>query len=189
MPLLGQYFLPSTRLVKESVKLLGEESRQLLTNLATEISMRLLNFRNSAQADLLQIDELVLIPDRLTRQKYSSLTNAIGRVIKIVNRTLYIQLLDHTVINRNNQHVISTEFQNSNNSFDLLELPLFGFVNCQPLQQFNSEFKYNLPKIADSNNRLVGHVDILVEDDSNDIEHLQPDKSDTTLVPMLQAGM
>ena len=70
----------------------------------------------------------------------------------------------------------------------MLDLPLFDFVNCQLLQQFESQFTYNLPKIADNNKGLAGHVDILLEDKnvSNDI--LLSDNSDTTLVLIPQAS-
>ena len=81
-PLLDQFFFPSTQLVRQAVLLLGADSRDLLSNLVTELSSRVLNFKNTSKSDKPDIGQLIIVPDRLKRQQFPSLISALGRVIK-----------------------------------------------------------------------------------------------------------
>ena len=102
-PLLAEFFFPNTHQVKQAVLTLGADSRQLLSNMASELAARLLNFRNSTQSDQPAIGDLIIIPDRLTRQQFPSLLSALGRIITKKGRAMYIKMLDRVVLNPHNQ--------------------------------------------------------------------------------------
>ena len=80
-PLLDEFFFPNTQLVKQAVLTLGADSRDLLSNMASELASMLLNFNNSTESDQPDIGDLIIIPDRLVRQQLPSLLSALGRII------------------------------------------------------------------------------------------------------------
>ena len=186
MSLLSQYFLPNSKLVRQTVQMLSNDSQKLLTDMATELSTKVFNFKNKTTDDLPQLNDLVLVPDRLTQQKFSTLTDAIGRVTSVVNNKMFIQMLNHITIDRQNEHIISAHLKNSDNCLDFLDLPLYPFTNCQPLQEFYSQYEYNLPNISKTPNALLGHKDIThhteEEEEVETPEFLSPnaEKVDTT---------
>ena len=181
MPVMSHYFLPKTDLVKKLVDMLAKDSRKLLTTLAGEIGGRVLNFRNTIDSDLPTVDQLVIVPDHVLRQKFSSLTGAIGRVESVLNRTITIRMLDNRIIVRQNKSIISAEFMKSDNKIDVLSLPLYGWHNCLPMQPFESQF--NLPKESWDNNILLGD-----DDDNEDQIEVPTDNLDDEILnePILQ---
>ena len=92
--------------------MLSNDSQKLLTDIATELSTKVLNFKNKTTDELPKLNDLVLVPDRLTRQKFSTLTDAIGRVTSVVNNNIFIQMLNHITIDKQNEHIISAHLKN-----------------------------------------------------------------------------
>ena len=52
-------------------------------------------------------------------------------------------------------------------------MPLYPFNNCQPLQEFHSQFDYNLPRIANTPNALLGHKDLTQQTEEEELEEVE----------------
>ena len=65
---------------QETLAFLTQESKQLLTKLAVDLSAKLLNFRN--------LSEIKLPKDKITNKKYQSLTRALAKVTNISGRSI-----------------------------------------------------------------------------------------------------
>ena len=102
-----------------------------------------------------------------------------------------IKMLDGVVLNRHNQHIVSSQFSWGDNSLDVLELPLYRFDNCQTLHTGTSKFQYNLPVISDNSQILLGTSQVddpmealspqqILSGNNYDILHLDPQEPPET---------
>ena len=66
--LLSEILFPTNQTLSEAVTLLATESRNMLTKMASDISAKLLNFRNFNESHLLQIGALVFLTDKIMKK-------------------------------------------------------------------------------------------------------------------------
>ena len=84
---LSDTIFPSTKEIRDAVFLLSSENKQMLTQLASELSRKLLNYRNNTYlTSKVKIGNFVILPDRLTLKSFSSIHSAVTRqIVDIVN--------------------------------------------------------------------------------------------------------
>ena len=67
--ILSDLVFPTNKIIKEALYLLSQESRQMLTGLASDLGKKLLNFRNLTSKYLPAIGQYVYVPDCIIRKK------------------------------------------------------------------------------------------------------------------------
>ena len=161
----------------------------MLTSIAADLSVRVLNYANLTEKHLPTVGQWVIIPDRILYKNLGSFSAAIGRVVKIENRTIYIKLANNQIINRASSDIIpcsSNKFDQI--SVDILDLPLFE-NNQEHFKNISSQHEIFLPTInldQDSNNSndvlqpctaipLNTEIDEIVTDPSYIPEGQQPE--------------
>ena len=60
----------------------------MLTNLAADLSTRLLNFANITPQHIPSVGDFCFVPDRLVYKNINSLTRALGRVVSVKDKSL-----------------------------------------------------------------------------------------------------
>ena len=80
----------------------------MLTNLAAELSRKLLNYRNNTYiTEKIKIGDYIIIPDRLVLKSFSSIHSAIARVLDIEGHCLRLKLANNQIITRQVTDVIT----------------------------------------------------------------------------------
>ena len=126
---------------------MSEESRKMLTNLAADLSARVLNYSNLTAQHVPKVGQWVYMPDRILYKSAASLISALGRVIKADNRTLYIRFASRkTVLRAAGDVVLCDRNQFDKIVIDLLDLPLHT-PNEEHLRPCESVFDIFLPSI------------------------------------------
>ena len=70
----------------------------MLTCLASDLSTRVLNYANLTTQHIPKVGDFCIVPDRLLYKSMGSLTRALGRVVKVVERTLYIKFTSGRIV-------------------------------------------------------------------------------------------
>ena len=78
----------------------------MLTCMATDLSVRVLNYANLTHKHLPEVGQWVICPDRLVYKNLGSLSRAVGRVIKLDNRTAYIKFTSGQIIDRASSDIV-----------------------------------------------------------------------------------
>ena len=121
----------------------------MITAIVTDLSECLLNYANLTSHHLPPISGWVLIPDKIVYKNIASFANAVGRVIRIKNRTIFIKLSNGRVINRAVGDVVSCAMNKHQQiSLDPLDLPIFDDINNEQYRDINSQFEVFLPTIS-----------------------------------------
>ena len=119
----------------------------MLTNIAADLSVRVLNYANLTEKHLPTVGQWIIIPDRILYKNFGSFSAAIGRVIKIENRTIYIKLANNQIINRASSDIIPCSANKFDQiSVDILDLPLFE-NNEEHFKNVSSQHDIFLPTI------------------------------------------
>ena len=122
--LISELVFPTGNTIRESLYLLSQQSRNLLTNLATDLSTQLLNFRNLTTQHLPKVGSFIYVTDRLVYKQINSLTRALGRVISVKDRSVEIS---GWIIKRNYIDIMSCDGNgNSKGDIDVLDFPLYS---------------------------------------------------------------
>ena len=81
---LSETIFPSTKELRDATFLLSAETKKMLTQLAAELSRKLLNYRNNTYlTENVKVGNFVILPDRLTLKYFSSINSAITHVLDI----------------------------------------------------------------------------------------------------------
>ena len=72
--LLSDLIFPTNKIIKESLYLLSQDSKQILTGLASDLAAKLLNYKNITSFHLPVQGQYVYLPDRLVKKNMSYLT-------------------------------------------------------------------------------------------------------------------
>ena len=170
--------VPKGQEIQNTLYLMSQESKKMLTTIATNLSERLLNFANLTTHHLPPIGEWVLIPDKIVYKNIGSFANSVGRVIRIKNRTIYIKLSNGRVINRAVGDIVPCAMNKHQQiSLDILDLPIFDDINNEQYRDIISQFEVYLPTI--SLTEQPGNV--IVQDTVNPIRP-EPTHNDDILV-------
>ena len=94
-------FFPSTKEIRDAVFLLSAENKQMLTQLASELSRKLLNYRNNTYlTNKVKIGNYVILPDRLTLESFS-IHSAVTRVLDVQGRCVTLKLANNQTVTTN----------------------------------------------------------------------------------------
>ena len=148
----------------------------MLTSIAADLSVRLLNYANLTLKHLPTIGQWVIIPDKILYKNLGSFSSAIGRVINVENRTIFIKLANNETINRAASDIIPCSANKFDQiSLDILDLPLFN-DNQDHFKEINSQYEIFLPTINldqdgdNSNDVLQDHTVIPRPVQTDDIQ-------------------
>ena len=121
----------------------------MLTEIATDLSKRLLNYANLTSHHMPKIGTWILIPDRLLYKSMPSWSHAIGRVIEIHNRSLLIKLPNGKTIDRAIGDIVPCNTNRHQQlSLDPLDLPLINDSETVQYRDIVSQFNLFLPSIT-----------------------------------------
>ena len=100
----------------------------MLTQLAAELSRRLLNYRNNTYlTDKVKVGNYVIVPDRLTLKSFSSIHSALTRVIDMQDRCVTLKLTNKQKVTRHITDIINFDNHHPTEyNLDTLDLPLFN---------------------------------------------------------------
>ena len=157
-------------------------------SIAADLSVRVLNYANLTEKHLPTIGQWVIIPDKILYKNLGSFSAAIGRVIKIENRTIFIKLANNQTINRASSDIIpcsSNKFDQI--SLDILDLPLFQ-NNQDHFKEINSQHKIflqniNLDSTTDKCNEIINSRTAIPRNTQLDEIHIDP-----TYIPDSEEG-
>ena len=141
--------VPKGQEIQTSLYLMSQESKKMLTTIASNLSERVLNFANLTSQHLPSVGQWVLIPDKIIYKNIGSFATSVGRVIKIKNRTIYIKLANNRVINRALSDIIPCAANKHHQiSLDILDLPIFDDKKDEQFKEIKSQFEVFLPTIT-----------------------------------------
>jgi len=141
--------LPKTTEIQDALYLMSQESKRMLTEIATDLSKRLLNYANLTSHHMPKIGTWILIPDRLLYKSMPSWSHAIGRVIEIHNRSLLIKLPNGKTIDRAIGDIVPCNTNRHQQlSLDPLDLPLINDSETVQYRDIVSQFNLFLPSIT-----------------------------------------
>ena len=100
----------------------------MLTQLAADLSRRLLNYRNNTNlTENVKICNFVILPDRLTLKSFSSIHLAIAQVLNIQGRCIKLKLANNQIITQQITDIVNFENHHPTKySIDIFDLPLFN---------------------------------------------------------------
>ena len=88
-----------------------------------------------------QIGEYLYLPDRLVNKQFPSLVKALGCMVKIKDRCILIKLSNGQLVWRHASDLVSFNLARTDKqNIDVLDLPLKGHPNSEPLWLSESEF-------------------------------------------------
>ena len=105
--ILSELIFPAGDVIREALHLMSQQSRKMLTNLASDLSSHLLNFANLTSQHILTVGDFCYIPDHLVYKNINSLTRALGHVVKVKDRSLEIRFSNGHSVLRHCNDVIS----------------------------------------------------------------------------------
>jgi len=141
--------LPKTTEIQDALYLMSQDSKKMLTELATDLSKRLLNYANLTSHHLPKIGTWVLIPDRLLYKSMPSWSHSIGRVIEIQDRSLLIKLPNGRTIDRAVGDIVPCDTNRHQQlSLDPLDLPGINDSETVQYRDVVSQFNLYLPSIT-----------------------------------------
>jgi len=96
---LSETIFPATKELENAIFLISADTKEMLTNLAAELSRKLLNYRNNTfLTENIKIGDFLIIPDRLILKSFSSIHSAIARVLDIEGHCLKLKLANNQIV-------------------------------------------------------------------------------------------
>ena len=106
----------------------------MLTELATHLSSKLINFKNMTEHHISQIGEYLYLPDCLANKQFPYLVKALGHVVKIKDRSILIKLSNGQSVWRHASDLVSFNLAGTDRqNIDVLDLLLNGHPDSEPL--------------------------------------------------------
>ena len=98
-----------------------------MTQLAAELSRRLLSYRNNTYlTDNVKVGNFVIIPEGLTLKSFSSITSAIARVLDVQRHCIKLKLANNQTITQQITDILNFDNHHPTQySIDILDLPIF----------------------------------------------------------------
>ena len=113
----------------------------MLTQLAAELSRKLLNYRNNTYlTDKVKIGNYVIVPDRLTLKSFSSIHSALACVLNIQDHCVTLKLTNNQTVTRQITDIVNFDNHHpTRHNIDILDLPLFHETDelMEPESQFS----------------------------------------------------
>merc|ERR1712105_248510 len=124
---LSDKIFPSTKEIRDAVFLLSSENKQMLTQLASELSRKLLNYRNNTYLiSKVKIGNFVILPDRLTPKSFSSIHSALARILDVQGCCVTLKLANNQTVTRQIVDIVNIDNHHTTKySIDVLDLPLY----------------------------------------------------------------
>ena len=152
--ILSDFIFPSTRSIALSLRAAATESKQVLTNLVATLATRLLNYKPLSHS--VTIGDIVYIPDLLSPKNPTSLRSAIGKIVASDGSNNFtIQMIGKSLISRHVSSVVPADHTRSQDTVDILHLPLWD-MEAQPIPQ-DSNFNLNLDSFSNPSQGLDPH--------------------------------
>ena len=129
----------------------------MLNCLTSDLSTRVLNFANLTQQHIPAKGTYCIMPDRLIYKNLGSLNRALGRVIKVEGRTIFIKFTSGRVVSRAmSDIVVCSKNKHDEIVVDILDLPLW------------SEPGENLPPSSSQHDIFLPEINLdMLEEDNN----------------------
>jgi len=124
---LSETIFLATKELRDVIFLISADTKKMLTNLAAELSRKLLNYRNNTHlTENIKIGDYIIIPDRLILKNFSSIHSAIARGLDVEGRYIKLRLANNHIITQQVTDLFNFDSHHPTKyTLDILDLPLF----------------------------------------------------------------